>query len=121
MAKIVHSLMTISRLDCGDEQLELFPVDIVDIVRVTLDHLGLLAEEKHISVRTVYRPPVYVGQSDSNARLKQVVVNLVDNAIKYTPNGGEIRVSVAAEKKAACIEISDTGIGIPADSLEISL
>jgi signal transduction histidine kinase len=117
MAKIVHSLMTISRLDCGDEQLELVPVDLVDIVRVTLDHMGLLAEEKHISLRTVYRPPVYV--TGDPMRLKQVVVNLVDNAIKYTPNGGEIRVSVAAEKKAACIEISDTGIGIPADSLKL--
>ncbi len=117
MAKIVHSLMTISRLDCGDEQLELVPIDLVDIVRVTLDHMGLLAEEKHISVRTVYRPPVYV--TGDPMRLKQVVVNLVDNAIKYTPNGGEIRVSVAAEKKAACIEISDTGIGIPADSLKL--
>src|SRR5271170_2988215 len=43
MAKIVHSLMTISRLDCGDEQLELIPVDLVDIARVTLDHMSLLA------------------------------------------------------------------------------
>jgi signal transduction histidine kinase len=117
MAKIVHSLMTISRLDCGDEQLELIPVDLVDIVRVTLDHMSLLAEEKHIVLRTVYLPPVYV--TGDPMRLKQVVVNLVDNAIKYTPNGGEIRVSVGVEKKTAHLEVSDTGIGIPAASLEL--
>lgn len=117
MAKIVDSLMTISRLDCGDEQLELIPVDLVDLVRVTLDHMSLLAEEKHISLRTVYRPPVYV--TGDPMRLKQVVVNLVDNAIKYTPNRGEVRVSVAADKKAAHIEVSDTGIGIPAASLKL--
>jgi signal transduction histidine kinase len=117
MAKIVHSLMTISRLDCGEEQLELIPVDLVDLVRVTLDHMSLLAEEKYISLRTVYRPPVYV--TGDPMRLKQVVVNLVDNAIKYTPNGGQVRVAVAADKKAAHIEVSDTGIGIPADSLKL--
>lgn len=117
MVKIVHSLMTISRLDCGGEPIELIPVDLVDIVRVTLDHMSLLAEEKHISLRIEAGQPVYV--TGDPMRLKQIVVNLVDNAIKYTPDGGEVSVSVTTEKKAARIEVSDTGIGIPAASLPL--
>jgi signal transduction histidine kinase len=117
MAKIVHSLMTISRLDCGGEHIELIPVDLVDVVKVTLDHMGLLAEEKHISLRIQSGQPVYV--TGDPMRLKQIVVNLVDNAIKYTPDGGEVRVSVTSERKIARIEVSDTGIGIPADSLHL--
>jgi signal transduction histidine kinase len=117
MAKIVHSLMTISRLDCGDEKIELVPVDLIEIVRVTLEHMSLLAEEKHISLRIQSGQPTYV--TGDPMRLKQIVVNLVDNAIKYTPEGGDVTVSLSAEKKMAVIEVSDTGIGIPAASLPL--
>ena len=117
MAKIVHSLMTISRLDCGDEQIEFVPVDLIEIVRVTLEHMSLLAEEKHISLRIQSGQPTYV--TGDPMRLKQIVVNLVDNAIKYTPDEGEVTVSLSAEKKIAVIEVSDTGIGIPAASLPL--
>jgi heavy metal sensor kinase len=117
MAKIVHSLMTISRLDCGGEQIELAPVDLIDIVSVTLDHMGLLAEEKRISLRFRPGPSTYV--TGDSMRLKQIVVNLVDNAIKYTPDGGDVSVSVTAEEKKAVLTVTDTGIGIPAASLPL--
>jgi len=117
MAKIVHSLMMISRLDCGGEQIELAPVDLVEVVAVTLDHMSLLAEEKHISLH--FRPgaPIYV--TGDSMRLKQIVVNLVDNAIKYTPDGGDVSVFVMAEEKKAILKVTDTGIGIPAASLPL--
>jgi len=117
MAKIVHSLMTISRLDCGGEQIELAPVDLVDVVTVTLDHMSLLAEEKHISLRFKPGPATYV--TGDAMRLKQIVVNLVDNAIKYTPDGGDVSVFVTAEEKKAVLRVTDTGIGIPAASLPL--
>jgi signal transduction histidine kinase len=117
MAKIVHSLMTISRLDCGGEQIELAPVDLVDLVGVTLDHMSLLAEEKHISLHFRPGPATYV--TGDSMRLKQIVVNLVDNAIKYTPVGGDVGVFVAAEEQKAVLKVTDTGIGIPTASLPL--
>jgi signal transduction histidine kinase len=51
------------------------------------------------------------------SRLKQVIVNLLDNAIKYTPNGGAIVVRVFTQGLMAVVEVSDTGIGIPAEAL----
>jgi heavy metal sensor kinase len=117
MAKIVHSLMTISRLDCGEEQIEDAPVDLVEVVAVTLDHMSLLAEEKHISLRFKAGAGIYV--TGDSMRLKQIVVNLVDNAIKYTPDGGDVSVSVTAEQTKAIMKVTDTGIGIPAASLPL--
>lgn len=117
MAKIVHSLMTISRLDCGGEQIELVPVDTAEIVRVTLEHMSLLAEEKNISLHFESNHPTFV--TGDPIRLKQVVVNLVDNAIKYTPDGGNVTVSVTTENRSAIIEVSDTGIGISSTALPL--
>jgi heavy metal sensor kinase len=117
MAKIVSSLMAISRLDCGGEQIELAPVDLVEVVRVTLEQMGLLAEEKHISLRFEAGQVTYVAGDPM--RLKQIVVNLVDNAIKYTPVGGDVSVSVTTENMKAVLQVSDTGIGIPAAALPL--
>ena len=50
------------------------------------------------------------------ARLKQVIVNLLDNAIKYTPAGGRVRLSVRREQGFALLEVADDGIGIPAEA-----
>jgi signal transduction histidine kinase len=117
MAKIVHSLMTISRMDCGDEPVALLPVNLTDLVGVTLDQMNLLAEEKHISLRFTPGPATYVA--GDSMRLKQIVVNLVDNAIKYTADGGDVSITVAAEDNKAVLKVSDTGIGIPAASLPL--
>lgn len=118
MSKIVNSLMAISRLDSGGEQIEFTPVNLVDLVRLTLDHMNLLAEEKNISLRFLTpTPPIYV--SGDPMRLKQIVVNLVDNAINYTPDGGKVTISVTAEGQLAILKVTDTGIGIPAASLPL--
>ncbi len=115
MSRIVHSLMTISRLDGGGERMEMLPVELASLVSVTLEHMSLLAEEKSISLTCQTEERVYV--TGDAMRLKQVVVNLVDNAIKYTPVGGAIEVQLFARQQRAVLVISDTGIGIPAESL----
>ena len=117
MAKIVHSLMTISRLDCGEEKIEHAPVNLVDVVNVTLDHMGLLAEEKNIPMRFDPGPATFV-MGDA-MRLKQIVVNLVDNAIKYTQDGGDVSVVVTTEGEKAVLRVTDTGIGIPPTALPL--
>ena len=115
MSRIVHSLMTISRLDGGGEIMEMEPVDLATVVHVTLEHMSLLAEEKSISVTCKAKESIYV--SGDVMRLKQVVVNLVDNAIKHTPVGGSGMVDLYDERQRAVLVVSDTGIGIPAAAL----
>lgn len=115
MSHIVEGLMAIARLEGGGEQMQMVPVDLVSIARVTLDHMCLLAEEKKIVLLCGTREKIHV--TGDAMRLKQVVANLLDNAIKYTTPHGSIHLSVFAEGAYAVLEISDTGIGIPKGSL----
>jgi len=117
MARIVHSLMTISRLDGGGERGDMHPIELASVLRVTLEHMSLLAEEKEISLTCEAISPIYV-MGDA-MRLKQVIVNLVDNAIRYTPDGGKIDVRLRTEDGQATLVVSDTGIGIPMQSLPL--
>ena len=77
--------------------------------------MGLLAEDKRISISCQCADEVQI--TGNRSRLKQVVVNLLDNAIKYTPDGGHIEVRVARRNGVAILNICDNGIGIPAEAL----
>jgi signal transduction histidine kinase len=115
MARIVHNLMTISRLDSGGERIEMRPVELTGVLKSTLDHMSLLADEKSILVTC--NAPASVWVTGDSMRLKQVIVNIVDNAIKYTSEGGKIEVTLQAQNDQAALSVTDTGIGIPAESL----
>jgi two-component system, OmpR family, sensor kinase len=112
---IVEGLFALARLDAGEAQNETVPVDLSEIVSTTADQISLLAQDKNVRITCRADRPVMV-RGDS-ARLKQVAVNLLDNAIKYTPSGGSITVDVSAHDNEAALEVADTGIGIPADAL----
>lgn len=114
LSKIVESLLSISRLEAGEARVQPVRLDFAELVRTTADQMKLLAEEKRISLTSNGSEPVDVDADPS--RLKQVVVNLLDNAIKYTPEGGEVSVSVMQQHGHAVLEITDTGLGIsPSD------
>lgn len=117
MARIVESLLTISRLEGGGEHMEMHPVDLMAVARTTLEHMSLLAEEKDIALTCEPGEPVYI--SADAMRVKQVAANLLDNAIKYTPNGGAVTMSVIAENDLAVLTVSDTGIGVAANELPL--
>jgi signal transduction histidine kinase len=115
MSRIVDNLMTISRLDSGGERMEMTPIELTTILKTTLDHMSLLAEEKNIALTCEADAPVWV-MGDA-MRVKQVIVNLVDNAIKYTLDAGRVLVRLEALGQEAVLTVVDTGIGIPAESL----
>jgi heavy metal sensor kinase len=110
LSKIVDQLLTMSRLDAGEAFLEVSSFDFSELVRTTVEYIRLLAEEKKLALKVDAAAEVQVEGDQS--RLQQVVVNLLDNAIKYTPEGGLIRVSVHGEPGKAVLTITDTGIGI---------
>jgi two-component system OmpR family sensor kinase len=114
MAKIVESLLAIARLDSGADSISTQPTDVSGLCLWTVEQMQLLAEEKNIGLRIETRPLMVMADA---SRIKQVMVNLIDNAIKYTNYGGGILVTSLAMGKMAVIEIRDTGIGIPAEAL----
>jgi heavy metal sensor kinase len=112
---IVEGLFAISRLDAGEAAAEWVKLDLARLTAATADQMSLLAEDKNIQVTCSAAEPVWV--EGDQARLKQVVVNLLDNAIKYTLQGGAVALSVSAIDSKAVLEVADNGIGIPAESL----
>jgi heavy metal sensor kinase len=115
MSHIVENLLTISRLDAGELKIDKSRLDLAHLASSSTEQMQLLAEEKSISLRCQTGDKVYI--EGDRSRLQQVIVNLVDNAIKYTQKGGEIRVTVRQDSSLAILEVSDNGAGIPADAL----
>ncbi len=119
MSRIVNSLMTITRLDAGGERMDRKVLDLSALVRSTVEHLRLLAEEKELALTAVCDGPVSVYADPM--RMKQVLVNLIDNAIKYTPprsanagetEDGDIYVHLSSAGSHADLKIADHGVGV---------
>jgi heavy metal sensor kinase len=112
---LVSGLLVLSRLDAGETQSEWMDVDLAELTLSTAEHMRLMAEDRGIEIdlsglqRAVIR--------GDRARLKQIVVNLLDNAIRFTPRGGSVALRTAADESGSVLEIADTGIGIPSDSI----
>jgi signal transduction histidine kinase len=112
LARLVADLLVLARADTG-VPMRHDPVDLDRIVMNVLDEARLLAPLRRIEIATL-DPVVVTGDAD---RLKQLVLNLVENAIKYTSADGRISATLRRVGAVAEIELRDDGIGIPADDL----
>ena len=115
LGQIVEQLFTLSRLDAGEAQTEWERFDLSELARSTAEQMSLLAEDKGIAIRC--EADQSVTAKGNRVRIKQVIVNLLDNAIKYTPPGGAIQLRVFAAGSHAVLEVEDNGIGIPETAL----
>jgi len=115
LAEIVDSLFALSRLEAGEAAAQWQRFDLAGLAGITAEQMSLLATDKNVSVACDSTRGVMV--EGDPARLKQVIVNLLDNAIKYTPAGGRVRLTVRREQGFAVLEVADDGIGIPPEAL----
>jgi heavy metal sensor kinase len=115
LTQIVEGLLAISRLEAGETQLDKDPVDLSQLATTTVEQMAPLADDKSLTLEMEAVPDVIVDANE--VRLRQVIVNLLDNAIKYTPEGGKIRVEVKADSSEAVVEVIDNGIGISSEAL----
>jgi heavy metal sensor kinase len=115
LTRIVEQLFTLSRLDAGEAQAEWSRFDLASLAKTTAEQMSLLAEDKNITIACDAGQTVEV--EGDPARLKQVVVNLLDNAIKYTQPGGAVQLHVRRANGHAVLEVEDNGVGIPRDAL----
>jgi len=119
MNGIVTDLLEVSRAGRGTFELVFEPaVDLVPLVRDAVQKYAVAAAEDGRHRLTVDAPNSLVVRADP-ARIEQVLMNLIGNAVKYSPRGGEVDVRLRARDGSAVIEIRDAGIGIPPDDLEI--
>jgi len=110
-------LLSLARIESQQDSLELVPVDWQPIIHEGLREREKQIEEKNlkISVDQLDGTLSVLGDSDG---LEHIVDNLLDNAVKYTPEGGTICVRLSRDETFARVEVDDTGIGIPTTDLE---
>ena len=108
---MLNTLMDIAEAESGTMQLRRESVDLCHLVREVVEMYEYVAEEKGITV-TVDLPQPCQAMVDPN-RMRQAFGNLLDNAIKYTPAGGKVTISIGAGPGEAVVQIRDTGVGIP--------
>jgi K+-sensing histidine kinase KdpD len=113
LARLVDDLLDISRIHVGKLRVRLEPVALAPIVTRALDDAAMVAAEKHVAIRTEIKA-VGTVLADEH-RVEQVVVNLVSNALKFTPSGGCVSVTMVEVDGVARLSVADTGAGIPAE------
>ena len=111
LAQLADSLLTLSRADGRRVELDPEHLDLAEFAREVADDLGVLAEEKNQSL-SVEAPAAIHVRADRQV-LRHALVNLVDNAVKYAPDGSPIRIVVSQTSGGATLEVIDCGPGIP--------
>ena len=111
LANLIDDLLDLSRIESGKMKMEFEPLEILPIVNRCVNVLEKSAKDKSVSVKLNIPADLPKALGD-HKRLSQVFLNLLDNAIKYTPEGGSIKISAIRKEKIVQVDISDTGIGI---------
>ena len=109
--RLVTQLLTMARLDPDNRSRPFLPVDMTQLARSVAEDLSPIAEQKHIHLWAVSETPTVVVANEDALRL--LMTNLCDNALRYTPEGGEIRIETLIKDTEASIRVCDNGPGIP--------
>ena len=117
LSGLVEELLDFSRMQSGRISVNIMPMDVSELLRAATDMYTELAVKQGIELS--YTPPmqnsIVLGDPD---RLKQVFINIIDNAVKYTEKGGLVLVTQTREDGCVRITVKDTGVGIPAEDLD---
>jgi signal transduction histidine kinase len=117
MHRMVLDLLDLARLEAGTATMKMSPLDVRALLNATVEKFTPQAHQAAVTLRLDTPPdlPVLVGDGD---RLVQVFTNLVDNALKFTPPGGEVVLRAGAARGEMKVEVQDNGRGIPPEALE---
>ncbi|MFA5308522.1 MAG: ATP-binding protein [Dehalococcoidales bacterium] len=116
LAQMVAELTQLSRIESGQAELKLALIDLNTLVEETVAEISPLAERQHIRLLKQLTPDLPAVPADRD-RIKQTIVNLVHNGIKFNKPGGRVTVSTGYDGEAAAVSVADTGIGISRDDL----
>ena len=118
LARLIDQILTQARAEAGQIHLTFAPVNLGELASSVVEDLESLAEARSIGLTC--EPEDSVSVSGDAGWLRRLLINLVDNATKFTPEGGHIAVRVAAHDGTATIDVEDTGIGLtPEDAARV--
>ena len=117
MTRIVQDLLTLSKIDYGKMEMNISRFSFAQAVQNVYEAARLNAEQNHHHTMTFTCEDNIPEVNGDRERIEQVVMNIVSNAIKYTPDGGKIEIHVGTGKKTVYVRVTDNGIGIPEKDL----
>jgi len=117
LARLTNDLLKLARIEAGKLEVEFFPVGLMELIEGCAETTLLKASRKHITLEIAVPPGLPLVRGDATL-LRDVLQNLLDNAIQYTPEGGRIHVTAEAKSREVEVSVSDTGIGIPTSDQE---
>jgi len=115
MSSLIDQLLTLARADAGKEQWNFTEVNLGKLINNLSTDVEILCQEKGLSFQLGQTQDLVVKGDE--ARLRELFMNLLDNAIRYTPSPGTVSVSFRREEQMAVVAITDTGVGIPAEDI----
>ena len=113
--RLITDMLDLDRLEAGKMKLQMIPMDLNAVVEGVAVRSSVVSSNHQIRTELGANVPMVLGDSD---RLVQVITNLVSNAIKYSPEGGEVLISTLFAKGGVDVSIRDHGVGIPADFID---
>ena len=112
LARLIGDVLDTSRIEAGTFSFSFGDVDLAELVRDVVAAAGIAQDEVRVRASV---PPALPSVRGDRERLQQVLTNLIDNAVKYSPAGGEVRVDTASSNGKVRVEVADSGPGIPLD------
>jgi two-component system phosphate regulon sensor histidine kinase PhoR len=117
LADLIEDLLDISRIESGSLKIASESVQVAEVVQGVMAALAPLAEKKNLILTCAIEPDLPEVTGDAG-KLQSVVTNLVNNALKFTPQNGSIQVHLGQKDEQIVLSVKDTGMGIPAESLD---
>jgi PAS domain S-box-containing protein len=115
LSGLINDLLDVSRIEAGRLELERGPLALPELVCEAVADFRPVCPQHHFECRKPAEPLVILGD---RGRLAQVLANLLENAVKYSPMGGAVRITIERRGAEAVVAVADSGIGIPADQQE---
>ena len=117
LSVLVGDLLFIARQGAGAAKLKIRPVDVTELVGSVVGDAKIMAMNKDVGVAFADDTPHMIIDADP-ARLRQLLLILLDNAVRYSQAGGRVTVGLSRQNGTVTIQIADTGVGIPQEDLE---
>ena len=116
LLKLINQLLELSKLESGKMKLEIVKTDLVDFLKPIVHSFSSLANQKMVNYKIDF-PAKEVNLYFDKEKIEKVMVNLISNALKFTPDFGNIKIKIENSEDDICISVIDSGIGIPKDEL----
>ncbi|MEZ4600684.1 MAG: heavy metal sensor histidine kinase [Syntrophotaleaceae bacterium] len=117
MGRIIEDLLILAKSEAGEKSLEIKEISLSDLLQELYLQARTLGEPKGIYPQLKLEVIEEIRMQGDELRLRQLFLNLISNAVKYTPEGGQVEIILATQGDEAVVAISDTGIGIPPEHL----